>query len=68
VNGTIIWPKDSMAQANWVVQTSTSLAEEGQPGGWTNTTAGVVDLGSSIEFTLPTGSAKLFVRLKVTVP
>lgn len=68
VNGKITWPKDSSAQATWAVQTSANLAAEGQPGGWTNTSVGVADLGSSIEFTLPTGNPKLFARLKVTVP
>ena len=60
--------KDALAQATWVVQTSSNLAEEGQPGGWTNATVGVADLGSSIEFTMPAGDAKFFVRLKVSVP
>jgi autotransporter-associated beta strand protein len=68
VDGKITWPKDAMAQANWVVQTSTNLAQEGQPGGWTNATVGVSDLGSSIEFSMPAGDTKFFVRLKVTVP
>lgn len=68
VSGKITWPKDALAQATWVVQTSVNLAAEGQPGGWTNATAGVADLDSSIEFTLPTGNPKLFARLKVTVP
>ena len=68
VNGKITWPKDANAQATWAVQTSTNLAAEGQPGGWANAAAGVVDLGTSIEFTLPTGNPKLFARLKVTVP
>jgi hypothetical protein len=68
VNGKITWPKDAFAQATWAVQTSSNLAAEGQPGGWADTTAGVVDLGTSIEFTLPGGDPKLFARLKVTVP
>ena len=68
VNGKITWPKDAFAQATWAVQTSSNLAAEGQPGGWTDATAGVVDLGTSIEFTLPSGDPKRFARLKVTVP
>jgi autotransporter-associated beta strand protein len=68
VNGKITWPKNANAQATWAVQTSSNLAAEGQPGGWANAAAGVVDLGTSIEFTLPTGNPKLFARLKVTVP
>lgn len=68
VSGKITWPKDALAMATWAVQTSSTMAPEGQPGGWTNTTVGVVDLGSSIEFTLPAGTPKVFARLKVIVP
>jgi hypothetical protein len=68
INGKITWPKNPAANATYVVQTSTHLAAEGEAGGWTTASAGVVDNGSSIEYTLPTGQGKLFTRLKVTVP
>ncbi|MEK7949495.1 beta strand repeat-containing protein [Luteolibacter soli] len=68
VNGKVTWPKDALALASWAVQTSSNLAAEGQPGGWTNAVVGVADLGTSIEFTLPAGNPKVFARLKVTVP
>ncbi|MCW1926321.1 autotransporter-associated beta strand repeat-containing protein [Luteolibacter arcticus] len=68
VGSKITWPKDPLAQATWVVQTSSNLAAEGQPGGWADATFGVADLDTSIEFMLPVGSSKVFARLKVTVP
>jgi hypothetical protein len=68
VNGAITWPRDPSANASYVVQTSTELAAEGQPGGWSAVTSGVVDSGNSITFTLPMDGPKLFVRLKVIIP
>jgi hypothetical protein len=67
-DGKITWPKDPGARASYVIQTSTTLAAEGQPGGWTTEASGVADHGNSIEFTLPAGRPKVFVRLKVTTP
>ncbi|WP_338286659.1 autotransporter-associated beta strand repeat-containing protein [Luteolibacter sp. LG18] len=60
---TITWPKDTTATATPVVETSTDLIT------WTPVT--FVDntpTTPSIQYTLSTGSAKLFVRLRVTVP
>jgi len=70
VNGTVTWPKDPTALATWVIETSTNLQDEVTPGdgGWTTATTGVVDNGSSIEFTPASGAAKLFIRLRVLVP
>ena len=68
VNGKITWPKDPNAAVSYVVQTSTNLAAEGQPGGWTTAPVGVVDLGNAVEYTLPPNGGSLFVRLKLTFP
>ena len=70
VNGTVTWPKNPAALANWVIQTSNNLQDQVTPGdgGWTIATTGVTDNGSSIEFTPPTGAGKLFIRLRVAVP
>jgi len=61
INGVITWPKDPTAVATYVVQTSPDLVT------W-SPAAGVVDNGTSVSFTLPTGAGKLFVRIKVTTP
>jgi len=58
INGTITWPKDPTAAATGVVETSPDLVT------WTSVTA--ADNGTSLSYTLPTGSPKLFVRLRVT--
>lgn len=68
VNGSITWPHDSSANATYEVQTSTTLAAEGAPGGWVTQTTGVSDQNGSVTFTIPTGAEKIFVRLKVTTP
>ncbi len=68
VNNVITWPKNPDAIATYVVQTSSSLAEDGSPGGWTTVTNGVVDQGTSVSFTLPAGAGRIFARLKVSVP
>ena len=68
VNGKITWPKNPNAAVSYVVQTSTNLAAEGQPGGWTTAPGGVVDLGNAVEYTLPNNGGSLFVRLKLTFP
>ncbi|MGC4013513.1 MAG: autotransporter-associated beta strand repeat-containing protein [Luteolibacter sp.] len=62
VNGKITWPKDPSAVATWVVEISSNLTS------WTTATSGVVDLGTSIEYTVPTGDPKRFARLRVTAP
>jgi hypothetical protein len=51
------------------VQTCTNLREEVTPadGGWTTATNGVVDHATSVEFTVPAGTPKCFVRLKVAI-
>ncbi|BCU77326.1 autotransporter-associated beta strand repeat-containing protein [Luteolibacter sp. LG18] len=62
VNGKIIWPKEPSAAVTWAVETSPDLSV------WTAATSGVTDLGTSIEYVVPTGAAKRFVRLRVTAP
>ena len=68
--GKVTWPKDPTANASYVVQISSTLMEEVSPsdGGWTAAISGVVDNGTSVEYTVPTGHQRLFVRLKVTIP
>jgi hypothetical protein len=68
VAGTITWPKDPAAIAAYTVQVSTNLAAEGEPGGWTDVTVGVVDDGDSISFTPSMDEDRLFIRLKVMIP
>lgn len=70
VNNTITWPKDPSANATYVIETSTNLAAEVTPGdgGWVPATNGIVDNGTSVQYTVPTGAPKRFVRLKVTIP
>jgi hypothetical protein len=46
--------------ATYKAETSETLAS------WTNVTGSVIDNGSSVVYTLPTGSPKVFVRLVVT--
>ncbi|MGC4016016.1 MAG: autotransporter-associated beta strand repeat-containing protein [Luteolibacter sp.] len=60
INGTITWPKDATAAATPIVEASTDLTT------WTPVT--FVDNGTSIQYTIPTGDPKRFVRLRVTVP
>lgn len=62
VSGIITWPKDPTAVASWLVEISTDLSI------WTTAPSGVSDLGTSIQYVVPTGSSKSFVRLRVTVP
>lgn len=69
VAGKVTWPKSTTAQASYVVQTSTALTAEGTTGGWETVSSGVVDTGTSVEYSLlPTTGPKRFVRLKVTTP
>ncbi len=58
VGGKITWPKDPAYSGTYTVQTSPDLVT------WTNVTSTVV--GNTVEYTLPTGQEKLFVRLDVT--
>ena len=60
VDGKVTWPKSADFLGTYAVETSPDLAT------WTAQTVGVVDNGTSVEYTLPTGEAKIFVRLKVT--
>lgn len=60
-DGKITWPHNTAAVASYSVSTSTDLIH------WQPATSGVNDTGSSIEFTLPTGSTPIFVRLEVTL-
>lgn len=68
INNVITWPKNPAANATYVVQTSTNLSAEGSPGGWVTATSGVVDLGTSVAFTLPSAATRIFTRLKVIIP
>ena len=67
--GKITWPRDPNASATFVVQVSTNLLDEVTPGdgGWAAATSGVVDNGTSVEFSLPQGNVRYFVRIRVTV-
>jgi autotransporter-associated beta strand protein len=57
---TVTWPKSASFNGTYKVETSDNLVN------WTNVTGSVVDNGSSVVYTLPTGSPKVFVRLVVT--
>ena len=59
-NGKITWPKSAEFQGDYAVETSPDLAV------WTPAAVGVVDNGTSVEYTLPTGEVRIFVRLTVT--
>ena len=62
VNGKITWPKDPGANVTYLIQISHNLSD------WTTATTGVVDAGTIVEYTLPTGESRRFARLLVTVP
>ncbi len=70
VDGKITWPKDPTTNANYIVETSSSLTDEVTPGdgGWSATTLGVVDDGTSVQYTAPEGNSRIFVRIKVVIP
>lgn len=70
VGGKIIWPKSPTASASYVVEISSNLKSEVTPGdgGWAPATTGVVDTGTTVEYTVPPGAARRFARLKVTTP
>jgi autotransporter-associated beta strand protein len=57
---TVTWPKDSAFSGSYVVETSPDLVN------WTDVTGSVVDNGTSVFYTFPAPSGKLFVRLVVT--
>ena len=74
LNGTrtITWPKGigyfGLYGVDHVVQISSNLQPEGQPGGWTDVPANqVTDTASSLSYLLPQYEGKCFVRLKVIV-
>ena len=60
VGGKVAWPKSAEFLGDYAVETSPDLAV------WTAVTEGVVDNGTSVEYTLPTGEVRIFVRLAVT--
>ncbi len=60
-NGKIRWPHDPTAVASYSVATSTDLVH------WLSATEGVKDNGDSVEFTLPSGTPQVFVRLEVNL-
>ena len=57
--GKITWPKDPAFSGTYRVETSTDLTT------WTDVTSSATDLGTSVQYALPTGSDKTFVRLVV---
>jgi autotransporter-associated beta strand protein len=59
---TVTWPKDAAFSGSYAVQTSSDLTT------WADVTAtpAVVDNGTSVVYTFPASSGKLFVRLVVT--
>lgn len=58
IGGKVVWPKDPAFAGTYTVQTSPDL------GTWTNAVSS--EVGDTVEFTVPTGMGKLFVRLSVT--
>lgn len=62
IDGKVTWPKDPAAVATYVIQTSVDLST------WNTATSGVVDNGTSVEYTVPTGDPARFARIKVTTP
>lgn len=59
VNGKVTWPKSANFSGSYRVETSSDMVT------WTNVTGTVTDNGTSVTYTLPTNSGKLFVRLAV---
>ena len=53
VAGAITWPKSALFSGTYAVQTASDLVT------WTDATLGVVDNGSSLVFTLPSGPTTL---------
>jgi autotransporter-associated beta strand protein len=58
VDGKVTWPKSASFSGTYLVETSLDLT--------TWTTVAATDNGTSVEYTLPTGVNRIFVRLKVT--
>ncbi|MEO5913772.1 MAG: autotransporter-associated beta strand repeat-containing protein [Luteolibacter sp.] len=58
VGSKVTWPKDPAYSGAYTVQTSPDLVT------WTNVASTVV--GNTVEYTVPTGQGKIFVRLDVT--
>lgn len=53
--------------SDYVVQTSTNLQPEGQPGGWTNAPlSAVIDTPEFVSFAFPAEFSRYFARLKLT--
>lgn len=59
VGGTLKWPKSPAFTGTYTVQTSTDLDE------WTDVSS--VEAGGFVEYAVPAGGGRVFVRLKVTV-
>lgn len=62
VAGQVTWPKAPSFIGTYAVRISTDLVT------WTTASTGVVDHGASVQYTLPTGNPKHFVRLEVVIP
>jgi len=62
IAGKVTWPKSPSFVGSYAVKISTDLVN------WTTATTGVVDNGNSVEYTIPTGNPKHFVRLEVVSP
>ena len=65
VNGKVTWPKDPSFSGTYFIQASNTMAI----GSWINVPVNGTnpkDIGTSVEYTLPTGQSKLFTRLQVT--
>lgn len=60
--GQVTWPKSPSFVGSYAVKISTDLVT------WTTATTGVVDNGTSVQYTIPTGDSKRFVRLEVVIP
>ena len=61
VGNKVTWPKNPSALVEYFVQTSANLTD------WVTVSSGVVDHGTSVDYTVPQGDANRFVRLKVMV-
>jgi hypothetical protein len=69
----VTWPKGPAYYGeygvDYIVQTSTNLLPEGQPGGWAPAPAGTVtDTASALTCLFPAGEPRYFARLKVFIP
>ncbi len=63
VHGQIAWPHDANATGiTWKVMTSQDLQN------WTDVTAGAVDVGGFVTYTLPKTTPERFIRLEVVAP